>query len=148
MKFRAAAFFAVLLASAAAATAAAPKRHVAKPSAPEVPVAEGPVGFWRVADGSAVIEIKPCSLDLCGFVAAAPPPGPGEKPAIGQQILLGMRSDGVVWRGPIFNLDDGNQYDGEISLEDADHLKIKGCLLGGGLCGGETWKRESAPASR
>lgn len=153
MKFRAAAFYAVILASTATAMAAAPKRPVVKPPLAKPPVANhpaavGPVGLWRVADGSAVIEIKPCSQDLCGFVAEAPPPAEGEKAAVGQQILMGMRLDGAVWRGPIFNLDDGNKYDGEISLEDADHLKIKGCVLGGGLCGGETWKREAAPAAR
>jgi uncharacterized protein (DUF2147 family) len=145
MKFRAVAFVAVLLALVVAASAAT--RH-GRPPGPEASVAVGPVGLWRVADGSALIEIRSCSEVLCGFVADAPPPGPGEKPAVGQQILLGMHPDGAVWRGPIFNLDDGNKYDGEISLEDVDHLKIKGCLLGGGLCGGETWKRERPPASR
>ncbi len=101
-----------------------------------------PMGLWRVADGSAVIRVKPCGRDLCGFIAEAPKPGPGEKSSIGRKILLGLRRDGAVWRGPIFNLDNGKTYAGEVSLSDAVHLKIKGCLPAGGLCGGETWKRE------
>ncbi|MGO9942604.1 MAG: DUF2147 domain-containing protein [Rhodoblastus sp.] len=101
-----------------------------------------PFGLWRVADGSALIEIKPCGRALCGYVASAPAPGPGEKSAIGQKILLDMQRQGAVWRGPIFNLDDGKTYESEIAVGDEAHLKIKGCLPGGGLCGGENWKRE------
>lgn len=128
MKFyAAAAFSAALLAVVSPTRAAEP---------------ESPAGLWRVADGSAVIRIKSCGPDLCGYVAAAPKPGPGEKSAIGRKILLGLRRDGAVWRGPIFNLDNGQTYAGEILLSDAAHLKVKGCLAGGGLCGGETWKRE------
>jgi uncharacterized protein (DUF2147 family) len=101
-----------------------------------------PVGLWRVADGSAIIRIKPCGKAICGFVAAAPPPAPGEAPAVGQKILVNLRRDGDVWKGPILNLDDGKTYAGEISAgADLDHLKIRGCMAGGGLCGGETWKR-------
>ncbi len=103
---------------------------------------KAPFGLWRVADGSAVIDIKTCGHDLCGFVAAAPAPDPGEKSAVGQKILIDMRREGARWRGPIFNLDEGKSYDGEISVADETHLKIQGCLPGGGLCGGETWKRE------
>ncbi len=128
MKFYAvAAFSAALLACLPAACAAGP---------------DAPTGLWRVADGSAVIRIKSCGRELCGYVASAPKPGPGEKSPIGRKILLGLRRDGAVWRGPIFNLDNGKTYAGEILLSDAAHLKIKGCLPGGGLCGGETWKRE------
>jgi uncharacterized protein (DUF2147 family) len=109
-----------------------------KPS--EAPKA--PFGLWRVADGTAVIDIKRCGRALCGYIAAAPAPGPGEKSAVGSKILLDLRRDGAVWRGPIHNLDDGKTYKGEISVADETHLKIRGCLPDSGLCGGETWKRE------
>jgi uncharacterized protein (DUF2147 family) len=105
--------------------------------------AEQALGLWRVADGSAIIRIQACGAALCGFVAAAPPPGPGEKSAIGQKILLDLKREGDTWRGPIFNLDDRKTYDGEISIgADSAHLKVRGCVPGGGLCGGETWKRQ------
>jgi uncharacterized protein (DUF2147 family) len=103
---------------------------------------KAPFGLWRVADGTAVIEIKRCGRALCGYIAAAPAPGPGEKSAVGNKILLDLRFDGAVWRGPIYNLDDGKTYKGEISVADETHLKIRGCLPDSGLCGGETWKRE------
>jgi uncharacterized protein (DUF2147 family) len=101
------------------------------------------IGHWRVGDGSAVIDIRACGDALCGFVASAPPPGPGEKSAVGQKIILGMKRDGVLWKGPIFNIDDGKTYDGEISLSGPDRLQVRGCVAGGGICGGETWKREN-----
>jgi uncharacterized protein (DUF2147 family) len=105
--------------------------------------AEQAFGLWRVADGSAIIRIKPCGTALCGFVAAAPAPAPGEKSAVGQKILLDLRREGESWRGLIFNLDDRKSYDGEISMGvDSAHLKVRGCVPGGGVCGGETWKRE------
>jgi uncharacterized protein (DUF2147 family) len=125
---------AVVLCSALLATASL---------APTASAAQFPFGLWRVADGSAVIRVAPCGKNVCGFVAAAPPPAAGEKSAIGQKILINLRREGDVWKGPIFNLDNGKTYDGESSQAgDANHLKVQGCVSGGGLCGGETWKRE------
>jgi uncharacterized protein (DUF2147 family) len=101
----------------------------------------GPFGLWRVADGTAVIRVKPCGKALCGFIAAVPPLAPGEKSPVGRKILINMRKDGDVWRGPIFNIQDGKNYRGEISVS-GDHLRVKGCLSDGGVCGGETWRRQ------
>lgn len=104
--------------------------------------AQFPFGLWRVADGSAVIRVAPCGKAICGVVAAAPPPAAGEKSAVGRKILINLRREGDVWKGPIYNLDNGKTYDGEVSQGgDADHLTVRGCVSGGGLCGGETWKR-------
>jgi uncharacterized protein (DUF2147 family) len=99
------------------------------------------IGMWRVADGSATIRIKRCDNALCGFVASAPPPEPGAASAMGQKILIDLHQDGEIWRGTIFNLDDGQTYTGEIAVE-GDLLKVKGCLPAG-ICGGETWRREA-----
>ncbi|MCI4678524.1 DUF2147 domain-containing protein [Rhodoblastus acidophilus] len=109
---------------------------------PAATAAQFPYGVWRVADGSALIRISPCGGGVCGYVAAAPRPAPGEKSAVGKKILLNLRRVGDVWKGRIFNLDNGTLYDGEISQGgDANHLRVQGCVAGGGLCGGETWKR-------
>lgn len=108
------------------------------PAAAQAPA--NPLGLWRVADGSAIIRIKACGKAVCGYVAAAPAPAPGAKSVVGTKILLGLRQEGAVWRGAIFNIDDGKTYHGEISLN-GDHLKVKGCLPNG-FCGGETWRRQ------
>ncbi|MBB4197060.1 hypothetical protein CCR94_07625 [Rhodoblastus sphagnicola] len=99
-----------------------------------------PIGLWRVADGSAIIRVKPCGKAICGYVAAAPAPAPGATSAVGKKILVNLRQDGAVWRGIIFNIDDGKTYSGEVSLN-GDRLKVKGCLPNG-FCGGEMWRRE------
>ena len=96
-----------------------------------------------MADGTATIRVKACGRALCGYVASAPAPAPGAKSAVGQKILIDLRPDGAVWRGAIFNIDDGKVYSGEIALE-GDRLKVKGCLPNG-FCGGETWRREGNP---
>jgi uncharacterized protein (DUF2147 family) len=115
---------------------------VATLAAQAASAAQFPFGLWRVADGTAVIRVSPCGRGVCGVVAAAPKPAPGEKSAVGRKILLNLRRSGDVWKGRIFNLDDGKMYDGQISQgSDANHLQVQGCLPGGGLCGGETWKR-------
>jgi uncharacterized protein (DUF2147 family) len=99
-----------------------------------------PIGLWRVADGSATIRVKACGRAICGYVASAPAPAQGAKSAVGQKILINLRQDGAVWRGIIFNIDDGKAYRGEVSVS-GDHLKVKGCLPNG-FCGGESWRRE------
>jgi len=122
-------------------------------AAAQTPAAPEPTGLWRVADGTAVVRISHCGAGLCGFIAAAPPPEPGKASSVGKKILIDMRRQidpgpqAESWRGRIFNLEDGKTYDGEISLKSADRLKIKGCIVGGGACGGETWRREAAKAS-
>jgi uncharacterized protein (DUF2147 family) len=104
-------------------------------------LADSPFGLWRVADGTAVIRVRPCGAAVCGSIAAAPKPGAGETSIIGRKILINMRKAGDVWRGPIYNLQDGKNYQGEISVS-GDHLRVKGCVPGGGPCGGETWRRQ------
>jgi hypothetical protein len=56
-------------------------------------------------------------------------------------ILLGMKpSSPNLWEGQIYNSKDGKTYDASISLESADVLAVRGCILGF-LCGGENWTR-------
>jgi uncharacterized protein (DUF2147 family) len=112
-------------------------------SAAAAPAGPNPNGLWRVADGTATIRVKTCGRAVCGYVASAPAPKPGARSAVGQKILINLVPDGGVWRGAIFNLDDGKVYRGEISVE-GDRLKVKGCLPNG-FCGGETWRREGNP---
>ena len=50
-----------------------------------VPTDPNPLGLWRVADGSATIRVKSCARAICGYVASAPTPAPGEKSAVGQK---------------------------------------------------------------
>jgi hypothetical protein len=61
-------------------------------------------------------------------------------------ILLDMKKKPGVdsWEGQVYNAKDGQTYSSSITPTDADHLEIRGCVLGF-LCGGETWSRVAPP---
>ena len=104
--------------------------------------AQFPFGLWRVADGTAIIRDQPCGGGAVRYGRRRAQARTGRE--------IGGRPENPAQSSPrrqclegrIFNLDNGKIYDGEISQgDDADHLHVQGCLPGGGLCGGETWKR-------
>jgi uncharacterized protein (DUF2147 family) len=97
----------------------------------------GPVGDWRIADGSAVVNIRPCGENLCGFVA----PTKDSDPSAGKQVFFDMKPEGAEWSRTILNVKDGERYAGHISLISERTLKVEGCVLGGLLCGGQQWSR-------
>jgi uncharacterized protein (DUF2147 family) len=97
----------------------------------------GPVGEWRVADGTATVAIHACGADLCGFIASA---RDGD-PIIGRQIFLGLKKSGNGWAGIIVNARDGQKYRARISLHNERTLKVEGCIIGGLICGGQHWSR-------
>ena len=69
-----------------------------------------------------------------------PNPSLARRPMIGLPLFSGMRPSGPnKWSGQIYNADDGNTYASNVSLADADILKVEGCM--GALCGGENWTR-------
>ncbi len=43
------------------------------------------------------------------------------------------------WKGSLLNLDDGQTYSGVVTLEGPKALNLKGCVMGGIICKGETW---------
>lgn len=112
--------------------------------------AGGPVGIWRVKDGKALIRIVDCGGQYWGVVAWEKTPGTDSKnpdPALktrstlGMPVLLGMHGGGPgEWTGHIYNAEDGQTYEGHISLKSANALEVEGCVLGI-MCGGETWSR-------
>lgn len=120
--------------------------------------AAGLPGEWMTEHGDAKIRIAPCGTALCGAIAwlAEPKDAAGRartdinnpdaekraRPLIGLTILTGLTLDGDEWRGRVYNADNGKDYDVRINLIDERHASIKGCLLGGILCGGETWTRK------
>jgi uncharacterized protein (DUF2147 family) len=90
--------------------------------------AAGPVGVWRVADGSAEVHVMPCQGALCGS-------------AHGKRVLIGMKPNGAnLWAGTIVDVRDGTQYAGKISMQ-GEALRVEGCVMGGAICGGQTWTR-------
>jgi len=119
-------------------------------------LAADPTGDWRVADGVANIRVAQCGGSMWGVVAWEKEPGGRDKnnpdaslqsrPTLGMPILLDMKkkTGADSWEGQVYNAKDGQTYSSSITPVDADHLEIKGCVLGF-LCGGETWARVAPP---
>jgi len=116
---------------------------------------DGPVGTWMVEKGKAMVRIVDCGGQYWGVVAWEKTPGTDSnnpdpalktRSTLGIPVLLGMHGSGQgKWTGHIYNAEDGQTYEGHISLAGANALRVEGCVLGI-MCGGETWSR-SAPTA-
>jgi uncharacterized protein (DUF2147 family) len=119
-------------------------------------LAADPTGDWQVADGVANIRVAQCNSNMWGVVvwekergghdANNPDVSKKSRPTLGMPILLDMKkkADADQWEGQVYNAKDGQTYSSTITPTDADHMEIKGCVLGF-LCGGETWTRVGPP---
>lgn len=59
----------------------------------------------------------------------------------GLRMLYGFTWDGSAWTGgQVYNPDDGGTYKGTITPIDADHLKLRGCIVWP-LCKTQVWTR-------
>lgn len=78
-----------------------------------------------------------------------PDPAKRTRPVMGLEILLAMKQTGPnKWEGSVYNAENGKTYKAAMSLENDDALRMEGCIMGGLLCGGETWTRFKDPNAR
>jgi uncharacterized protein (DUF2147 family) len=116
-------------------------------------LAGDPAGDWVVEDGTARIRIAMCNGSLWGVVGwekspgkdtENPDPAKRSRPTLGLPILIDMKPSGAdKWAGQIYNAQNGKMYQASVSLESDTAMKVRGCVLGGLFCGGETWSRFS-----
>ena len=116
--------------------------------------AASPDGLWLIEDGTAQVRIAPCGGALCGHVAWIkegephvdahnPDPAKRGRSLIGSAVLLGLKPSGSnAWAGSLYNAQDGKTYSGKLTVVDASHVKVAGCVLGGLICKSQTWTRE------
>jgi uncharacterized protein (DUF2147 family) len=97
----------------------------------------GPIGEWKIADGTANVSIRHCGNNLCGFVSWAKE----SSTALGREVLIDMKPIGHAWAGTVVNVVNGEQYAARMSLDGDRTLKVEGCLIGGMICGGQEWSR-------
>ena len=120
------------------------------------------VGVWVTSDAEAHIKVNPCADQLCAQIVwlknpidSATGKQPLDKnnpdvekrklPIMGLQLFQSMRPTAAnIWKGKIYNPDDGKSYDATVTFEDLK-LKVKGCGLGGLICQTETWTRSTQP---
>ncbi len=119
--------------------------------------AEDPSGIWLTAEQDAKIQIAKCGNSYCGtivWLARPLDPDTGKpsldkqnpdaskrkRPIMGLAILTGMHPTAPnKWSGPIYNAEDGNNYDGHISVAGPATLKVEGCLFN--ICQAQNWTR-------
>jgi uncharacterized protein (DUF2147 family) len=106
---------------------------------------EGATGVWRMANGKVTVRVSPCGSYLCGTVVGLrkprddkgrprrdkenPNPALRERPVIGLTILSNMKPGGDGhWTGTIYNPDDGNTYRSKMMLQNANTMKVDGCV--------------------
>ena len=112
--------------------------------------ADGPSGEWVVADRTAVVRITKCPGGYCGFVAKGQPvkdyrnpdPAKRNRSVIGIEVMFNMKQSGPAsWSGETYNAEDGQVYNGKITLTSANTLSVEGCVPGGGVCGSQSWTK-------
>jgi uncharacterized protein (DUF2147 family) len=119
--------------------------------APVVSDPNSPIGEWITEGGEGRVRITACGQALCGVVAGGnpndtdrhnPDPAKRNRPMDGMTVLIDMKpAKNNHWEGQIYNAKDGRTYASNISLKNADVLRVEGCVFGGLFCGGQNWTR-------
>jgi uncharacterized protein (DUF2147 family) len=123
-------------------------------------LAADPLGNWTTEDGKATVRVANCGGALCGTIVALKEvndPDTGKpktdknnadaslrnRPMIGVQIVLAMKPSGTAnkWTGQVYNAEDGKTYSGSLTLQDANTIRLEGCILGGLVCKSSKWTR-------
>lgn len=126
------------------------------------------VGIWR-SDRGGEITIEPCGETYCGFITKIAVPRHmydknksaieqvGEQnlpdilnkdPALRDRPLRGLKILTVMERRPpnkfigeLYNAEDGNTYEGVLTLHSTNQIELAGCVFFNILCRGEFWAR-------
>lgn len=114
--------------------------------------ADDAFGTWRHPDNGSHISIYQCGGGLCAkVVKVADPSRKDEKnpdaklrtrPVVGIVIMNGAKKSGdKAWSGKLYNTQDGDTYNGTVTVVSKNTLKLEGCVMGGLICQGPTWTR-------
>lgn len=109
-----------------------------------------PIGKWRVADGTAHIQISRCGPAICGKIAWTadtgvdennPDPRQRNRSLLGLPILKLEPNGANLWTGTIYNAKDGQNYAASLAMRSESVLLLEGCVTGTLICGEESWTR-------
>ena len=115
-----------ILAAAATAAVLATAAHAADP-----------YGTWTRPSNGTKVDFYNCGGKLCAKVISSK-----NAASVGKVIMTGAAKTGDnTWKGDLLNTEDGQTYNGVVTLEGPKALNLKGCVLGGIVCKGETWVR-------
>jgi uncharacterized protein (DUF2147 family) len=118
-----------------------------------------PYGVWMPEDEESKVEIYPCGEAMCGRVAWMqeqydengkiltdiynPDPDLRSTPVLGLVIMTDIlpTDDEGVWRGRVYNPQDGRTYDFWLTVKSESQIIIEGCGLYNLICQKHTWDR-------
>jgi uncharacterized protein (DUF2147 family) len=114
--------------------------------------ADDAFGTWLHPENGSHINVFKCGGGLCAKVVKVadpsrkddknPDPKLRTRSVVGVVIMSGARKTGEnTWKGKLYNTQDGETYNGTVTVVDKGHLKLEGCVLGGLICQGPTWTR-------
>jgi uncharacterized protein (DUF2147 family) len=114
--------------------------------------AEDAFGTWRHPENGSLISVYQCGGGLCAKVTKVadpnrkddknPDPKLRTRPVVGVVIMSGAKKSGAnSWSGKLYNTQDGETYNGTVTVVNKNTLKLEGCVLGGIICQGPTWTR-------
>jgi len=95
-----------------------------------------PVGEWLTEGREAQIAIKYCGASLCGAISHSK-----DGVNVGKAILVDMKPEEGRWKGTVIDPRTNMHYVAYIGLENPHTLEVRGCVLGGLLCGNQKWTR-------
>lgn len=102
-------------------------------------LADTPTGIWERPSTGTKVRFYDCGGNLCAKIVSVK--DPARKSTVGTVIMNGAQKVGQnKWQGKILNTENGKVYSGHAVLTGAG-LNLQGCLAGGLLCSGETWRR-------
>jgi len=103
-----------------------------------VAFAGDPTGSWMRPSTGTVVKFYNCGDKLCAKITAVK--DKSKQGTVGTVIMSGAKkvSDNK-WEGDLLNTEDGQTYSGVVTLSGGG-LTLKGCVLGGIICKGETWQ--------
>lgn len=106
------------------------------------------IGTWSNPLGTVKVETGNCGANLCGWVIWAAPQAisdardGGVARLVGTELLKNYRSTGPGrYQGQVFVPDMGRTFYSTIKQNDANSMRISGCILGGLICKSQDWHR-------
>jgi uncharacterized protein (DUF2147 family) len=107
-----------------------------------------PNGLWRNPSGNVEVRIEDCGPKVCGRVASASEKARADAARGGHPNLIGMdlfedfKRDGPdTFRGRVFVPDINRRFSGKLTIQDANTIRVRGCLTRNTGCRSQTWTR-------
>lgn len=101
-------------------------------------------GVWRTGERNGswgFVTFAPCGTAYCGTLTG----GGGQRvdpQYFGTVLVTDMRWTGAGFTGgELLDVETGQIYRSRMRFRGPDRLRVSGCVMGGLICGGQTWVR-------